>query len=108
MHVVFGRDLDGGSYPEIVGSGTARLGAAIVGPLGVASLLETQLGLGGPEVVPAVRMAQYLARLRTIVEPGVFFEASFEADAWATARCLLEWRDTLVASGWNGKAIPDG
>ena len=66
--------------------------------------LEAQLGLLGPQVPKAVRIAAYVAKLRAAGE-GRFWSASFGKDPWSTAVQLLGWRDTLVAGGWTGAAM---
>ena len=48
MHVTFGAHADGNTWPEHGGEGSASFGAPVVGPAGLASLLEAGLGLGGP------------------------------------------------------------
>lgn len=72
-----------------------------MGPLQLLDLLETRLGLNGPRAAPAMRIAEYLARLRDMDDGGRFFSRSLAADGWATARLLLGWRDELVAAGWS-------
>ncbi|RVH06270.1 PD-(D/E)XK nuclease family protein [Sinorhizobium meliloti] len=103
MHLVFGLSADGRVYPEatkVVGA----IDAAVVGPAGLVSALEAQLGLLGPITSRAVRIASYLAKLRAAGD-GRFWGASFEKDPWSTAATLLQWRDDLIAAGWRGKPI---
>ena len=107
MQLVFGWDLDGDAYPETV-DGTAALGAAVVGPAGLVDVLERWLGLGAPAAAQALRIAQYLSRLREGGAADAFFAGSLAVDGWATARELLGWRDALVAGGWRGEPVTDG
>jgi hypothetical protein len=57
MHVVFGMALDGRAYPEVPGGGEGALGACVLGPSGLVTMLQTQLGLSGPATPPVVRIA---------------------------------------------------
>lgn len=105
MHIILGYAFDGGAFPDALGDTDAVAGHAVAGPAGLLSILETRLGLKGPPVHPAVRIGQYLARLKAANNGRRFYSRSFEADAWATANELLEWRDTLVLGGWDTKPI---
>ena len=98
MKIVFGWHLDGPTCPETTG-GAFSMDAAVVGPSGLLDLIETRLGMNGPAAPPARRIAQYLARLRAIDDGWRSFSCSFTADAWATARLLLSWRDELAGAG---------
>ena len=101
MKIVFGWRLDGPTYPETPDGSEFSIDAAVVGPRGLLDLLESRLGVNGPGAHPARRIAQYLARLRAIDDGARFYSGSFAADAWATARLLLSWRDDLAAAGWT-------
>jgi ATP-dependent helicase/nuclease subunit B len=107
MHLVFGLACDGRTCPDFPGEGEGSISAAGVGPSGLLDILETHLGLGGPPVSDAIRIAAYAAKLRTTLERdgSVFFAPSFERDPWATAATLLGWRDDLRAAGWGGSAV---
>lgn len=107
MDLIFGLACDGHAYPDFPGGGTGALHAAVVGPSGLIDILEVHLGLTGPRGADAVRIAAYAAKLRAslTVAPKAFFAASFNRDAWATARTLLDWRDRLTASGWTGQTV---
>ena len=100
MKIVFGWHLDGPTWPETPDGHPFALDAAVVGPRGLLDLLETRLGLNGPGQAAALRIAQYLSRLRSIDDGAAFFSRSLAADGWATARLLLGWRDDLIAGGW--------
>lgn len=104
MHIVFGESLDGGAWPPAP-DGRA-LGFAALGPIGLLSLMETCVGLGGPSVSAARRIAVLRRRIALLGVTGRFWAGSFEVDPWAVARELLSWRDSLVAAGWTAKVTP--
>lgn len=107
MKLVFGLDADARTYPDFPGSGEGVVNEAVVGPAGLVQILETQLGLTGPQPSEAVRVAAYLKRLRA-ADPAtgpLFYQESLAKDAWGTARLLLRWRDELVLGGWNGEKV---
>jgi len=106
MHLVFGLSADGRVYPEATGAAGA-IDAAVVGPAGLVSAIESQLGLLGPTASRATRIASYLSKLQT-TGVGRFWNASFEKDPWSTAAILLEWRDNLIAAGWQGNPVGAG
>ncbi len=106
MKIVFGWHLDGPTWPETPDGRRFALDAAVVGPLGLLDLLETRLGVNGPGRPAALRIAQYLSRLRSTDDGRAFFSRSLAADGWATARLLLGWRDELVAGGWVPQSGP--
>ncbi|WP_448190489.1 RecB family exonuclease [Azospirillum sp. sgz301742] len=102
MRVQFGWHLDGSCWPETFDGRHASLGTAVAGPAGLLTILETRLGLSGPDAWPALRTAQYLARLRQADDGARFYSRSLAADGWSVAGRLLAWRDALVEAGWNG------
>lgn len=106
MMLTFGMACDGRSYPDFLGSDEGAFDTAVVGPVGLIDVLEIQLGLTGPRIAHAVRVAGYAAKLRAALaaESDLFFAKSFALDPWATATSLLEWRDALVSAGWAGGA----
>ncbi|RMH59149.1 MAG: PD-(D/E)XK nuclease family protein, partial [Zetaproteobacteria bacterium] len=106
MRIRFGMGLDGGAWPEFDCGQDARLGEVIVGPAGLIGLLETHLGLGGPETAAALRIRQYMVRMQSLSASRRFYTDSFAFDAWASARELLAWRDELVLYGWSPE-FPD-
>lgn len=101
MRITVGLSLDGPHHPPLLADRTAALGEAHVGPQGFLSLLETRLGLQGPPVPEAIRVAQYAARLAAANDGTRFFSDSFVVDRIGVARTLLRWRDELVAGGWT-------
>ncbi len=104
MELYFGVAADGRTYPDAPSSAGA-LDAAVVGPAGLVAFLESQLGLAGPPVPRAVRIAAYLAKLRAASSNGRFWCRSFEKDPWSTAATLLAWRDGLVSAGWTRGSV---
>lgn len=105
LRIVFGWHLDGPTFPETTDRGAFCINAAVVGPLGLLDILETILGCNGPVIPPAVRIAQYLSRLKAIDDGKRFYSSSLTADNWATSRLLLGWRDELVAEGWTPDSL---
>ncbi|WP_300974502.1 PD-(D/E)XK nuclease family protein [Sphingomonas sp. LHG3406-1] len=103
MKLVFGMACDSSCYPDFQGGIEGVFGAAVVGPLGLLSAVEVQLGLTRPPASQAARVACYAAKLRAALEaqPDLFFAQSVTIDPWATAATLLQWRDELVAGGWT-------
>ena len=107
MNLIFGADCDGLAFPDFPGEGKGVLDSAIVGPLGLVNVLEIELGLTRPNPTPAVRIAAYATKLKAALEkgPDQFYAASFAQDPWACAKLLLNWRDELVSSGWQGERL---
>ena len=99
MHIVFGWGLDGHSYPPTATGCAAAIGQPVVGPTGLLNLLEVSLGLAGPTMPAAVRIARYQGRLRVLDDGQQFYSQSFARDAWATAKQILAWRDELCGGG---------
>jgi hypothetical protein len=84
-----------------VGAGSASFGAPVVGPAGLVTLLEAELGLGDPPSSVLDRVVAWRAKREAADGSERFWTRSLAADAWATARLLLGWRDDLVAAGWR-------
>jgi hypothetical protein len=82
----------------------SHLGEPVVGRMGFLSLLEVHLGLSGPPVVGARRVAAYLVALRAADSEKRFYHRSLDADEMGTAAALLKWRDEWHLAGWDGKA----
>lgn len=104
MKVYFGMALDDTAFPqpEHTTGGTSYLG-----PQGILFFLEAHLGLlGHPSDDEYLRIEQYRQAIRRQLEstPGLFYEASFRADQFATATNLLERRDELLLAGWDFQA----
>lgn len=101
MKITFGLNLDGGNWPEFEHGFDALLGDVVLGPQGLIGLLETHLGLGEEQCAQAIRIRRYMGRLLVLNDDSSFYFQSLQADAWATARELLTWRDELIFYGWN-------
>jgi ATP-dependent helicase/nuclease subunit B len=81
---------------------TTAIGEATVGPGTLLAVLETQLGLGGPAVSPAQRVASILEALGR--SEGVW-SSSYAVDPWGTALRMLRDRDALTLQGWIGQPV---
>lgn len=103
MNVLFGLYLDRAPWTYR----DSALGVVRLGPLGLAQLLQTRLGLTGPDARHSTRIRQFMARLAEQDSPEAWFHGSFSVDPWSTAIDLLNMRDELVTNGWTGLA-PDG
>ncbi|MDW5443812.1 PD-(D/E)XK nuclease family protein [Polaromonas sp. SM01] len=105
MNVNFGLRLDERQGP----SSHDYFMAPVVGRQGFLGLLETYLGLSGPETPHAERVAAYLGFLSQAEVDGKrrFYSKSLEADSVGSAARLLEWRDEWYLGGWDGTALPN-
>ncbi len=106
MTLHFGTDFDG------IVAAPPQAAQVYFGPQKLLSWLEHRLGLGGyPENTDYLRIELYRQALNAVLEAGdsesIFYEKSFQADRFATAAALLEWRDELVLAGWDFAASPD-
>jgi hypothetical protein len=102
MRIMFDPALDGPSWPGPLGDRNAAFGEAWLGPLGLLTRLQTELGLAGGQPTHLERVADFV---RKLTRKQGFWSASFEADSLATSRRLLEDRDILVLAGWKGQAV---
>ena len=82
-----------------------QLGVSDVGPLGLVTILETQLGLVPPQVSTSERIVQYRDCLLNLDDTTRFFHQSLAADDFGTAAALLTWRDEWLLHGWT-KEMP--
>lgn len=106
MHLIFGLALDGPAYPQLppVSAGTYQLGKS-----GLLRLLESQLALAGhtdDNAYLRIEVFRQALRLHLETHPTAFYQASFQADPFATAAALLERRDELRLAGWDFQSIP--
>lgn len=104
MKVYFGMALDDVAFPL---PERATGGVQHLGPQGILFFLESRLGLlGHPSDDEYLRIEQYRQAIRKHLQSssGSFYEASFEADQFATATNLLERRDELLLAGWDFQA----
>lgn len=108
MALHLSHDFDGIVYapPE-----PCRQGDYYFGPSKCLQWLEGQLGLSGypanPDYLRIELYRQALHQHVTESPQSPFFQASFEADRFATAEVLLSWRDELLLGGWNFQHSPD-
>ncbi len=100
QQIRFGLSLDGQRGWHLRDS----LGEPVVGPLGMLTLLETQLGLLRASPAQSERVVQMRECLHTAKNGNRFYEKSFEVDELGTAATLLGWRDLWHLHGWNGVA----
>ncbi len=108
LHIYYGKDFDGPIYTN---PAPCRAGEAYFGPRKLLLWLEQQLGIGAyPENTEYLRIELYrqaLTQWLTTPSASAFFAHSFDADRFATAATLLNWRDELILSGWDFKENPD-
>lgn len=97
LDIVFDWAFDGGAWP---GPPAASFGEAWLGPQGLLSRLELELGLIARHPLPLERAVE----LTRALGHG-YWSASFEVDPIATARRLLDDRDALVSWGWTGQPV---
>lgn len=73
---------------------------------GLLDLLELHAGLHTQVKEVMDRRLEYCKAMALYIEenPNSIFAASYNIDAYNTAKQCLEWRDAFVQSGWNGKA----
>lgn len=98
MLIHFGLTIDGA--PDI--APLDCLGYARVGPQGMLTLLEGELGLACPQPSQGKRVIDYAAALAACGGER-FYHASFDVDRLGVARELLRWRDAWHLAGWNGQ-----
>lgn len=69
-------------------------------------LLELHSGLHTQEIDEMERRLEYCKAMAKYFEenPNSIFAASYNIDAYNTAKTCLEWRDAFFMSGWNGEA----
>lgn len=100
MNITFGMFLDGANW-----SGKpASLGEITCGPGSFLTFLEQRTGLSGIEVSLPERINEYMQKIAA-VDPA-WCRASFQLDAWSTAKQMLALRDELYLNGWNGVDAP--
>ena len=104
QQVRFGMALDG----ERGWHARNALGDSTVGPLGMLSLLEIQLGLSRKTPSACERVVQFRDCLRRSATGRRFYEDSFKLDSLGTAATLLAWRDLWYEHGWRGVAPAGG
>lgn len=103
MKIYFDSAFDGRTWPCLHGKRQGTLGEIWVGRSGMLGLLETLLGLRGPEVPEGVRVASLVPYLSG--KKDAFWASSAEVDPFGVARELLYLQDFLWESGWHGEAV---
>lgn len=91
----------------VVSPDRVGLGRPIWGTSALLRDLELRLGLTPLDDTNVQRLPLWTARIRAVGDLSAFYRRSFETDELGTAARLLEWRDLLVESGWNGQTIGD-
>lgn len=80
---------------------SAVFGDMAIGPQSLRRVIETAVGLAGPEVSQAVRAARMIPALQSTQG---FWSESFSVDPFGVARTLLGWLDALTEEGWDGRS----
>ncbi|MFN4256687.1 MAG: PD-(D/E)XK nuclease family protein [Saprospiraceae bacterium] len=104
----FGVQFDGNVHTP---DRPAESGTVYCGEKKLLQFLETHLALEGyPANTDYLRIELYRQALQQHLqaEPTAFFARSFEADRFATATALLNWRDELLLGGWWTETTLDG
>lgn len=110
MRIFLGLELGGSTLTAFddLEPDRGSLGRVVWGPGELLRDLEVRLGLGAEVAPSAVRTAAWAERMHRLSALGRFYSSSFAVDPLGTARAVLELRDELVLSGWNGEAFPTG
>lgn len=101
MRLILDTEFQHGQWPGPLHGREARVGELACGPARAAHLIAVACGVAIPERQPGERIARLVPLVQAT--PG-FWSRSAEADAFATARRLLQWWDQLREAGWNGEA----
>lgn len=101
MRILFNPEAEAHGFIDL-GTSAVAINEIHVDENGLLEQLELRTGLSYTAFSDMEREAFYLQNLKKCYT-GTFFEKSFEADEWGTARQLLQWRDTLVMAGWTKK-----
>jgi ATP-dependent helicase/nuclease subunit B len=91
---------DGPVWPAMDVGRRAAFGEMVLGPQSLRRVIETAVGLAGPEVSQAVRAARLIPALQSTQG---FWSESFSVDPFGVARTLLGWMDALTEEGWKGR-----
>ncbi len=99
MQIHFGHHFDSIVYAPK----NHREGEWFVGPVKWLHWLESRLGLKGyPNNTTYLRIELYRQALAQFAkESDCFYQASFDADRFATSEVLLQRRDELLLAGWD-------
>lgn len=99
MRILFNPEAEAHGFVDL-GTSSVAVNEIYVNENGLLEQLELRAGLSYTAFSDMEREAFYLQNLKKCYK-GTFFEKSFEADEWGTARQLLQWRDILVMAGWT-------
>lgn len=102
MRIVFDPAIDRGAWPGVLAGARATFAEEWLGPRGLTTRLETELGLGGLVASRGERMVHLARRLEGL---DGYWSTSFQADPLATTARLLADRDLLWLWGWRGQAV---
>lgn len=110
MRILLGLQFAGATLTEVddLGAGRGTIGSAVWSPAELLRDLELRLGMGFDTAPGALRVATWAERMARLAPRDRFYSRSFEVDPLGTARAVLELRDLLIGSEWNGQSIPDG
>ena len=100
LEVLFDWAIDEGAWPPAGAGARATAGRVWLGPLGLLTRLELELGLARRPATPLERAVELAASL---AGTDGYWSRSLEVDPWATARRLLEEYDMLRLWGWRGE-----
>lgn len=100
MNIIFHPSFDNGYYTASTESCAKMLGTKIVGTAGLLEHLELHNGLSGLYPSEGERATLYLNHVRKFAK-GSMIEESFVNDELGVAKCLMEWRDKLIMTGWT-------
>ena len=84
------------------------LGEVTVNPLGLLSILETDLGLPPVLAHPAEQLIAYRGCLADLDSPERFYHRSFDVDPVNVARTLMTWRAQWYEAGVLEPEQPSG
>lgn len=111
MHPYVGPEFSGAALipANDPASATGTLGWPVWGPEQFLRDLELRLGLSRSQHDhPALRITRWAARMALLAPQGRFYSHSYEVDPLGTARSVLDLRDALIESDWNGSIIANG
>ena len=98
MYIRFGEHLDG-LQPHAV---AVPVGEMVLGPAGLLSVLETQLGLAPRSRIQARRSSAISSACGRCRRPAASSSDPSEVDPVNVARTLLSCRAQWYEAGWNG------
>ena len=104
IEIIFGLTLDSERF-AMNRNENSWFGKFARGPSGLLAYLESQMGLGTPEIPAALRIESYREALEEYKNnhPKVFYAESFSVDEIQTAAHLLSLRDELRLSNFSWK-----